>query len=76
MKEHHISIWFLIGLQLAIFGVLIAGVGIFDLIFPPPPGQQTVLADLHASIWWGGIMLALGIFYTARFWPGKMASGE
>ncbi|MCE0522919.1 MAG: hypothetical protein LV480_08405 [Methylacidiphilales bacterium] len=69
MKEHHVSIWFLIGLQLAIYGLLITGAGIYGLISPPPPEQQTVLAEWHASIWWGGLMLILGVFYTVKFRP-------
>ena len=28
-------------------------------------------AELHAPIWWGAIMLALGLFYALRFRPGK-----
>jgi len=71
MKEHHVSIWFLIGLQLFIFGVLIMGAGIYGYIFPPPPEQQTVLGELHPAIWWGAIMLVLGAFYTVKFRPGK-----
>ena len=69
MKESHVSIWFLIGLQLAIFGVLISGAGIYGYLVPPPPEQQTVLINLHAGIWWGAIMLVLGIFYTVKFRP-------
>jgi hypothetical protein len=71
MKENHVSIWFLIGLQLTIFGVLISGSGIYNYFVPPPPEQQTVLANLHAAIWWGAIMLVLGLFYTYKFWPRK-----
>jgi FtsH-binding integral membrane protein len=71
MKEHHVSIWFLIGLQLAIFGFLITGAGIYGFFIPPPPEQLTVLSDLHPAIWWGAIMLALGIFYTVKFRPKK-----
>jgi FtsH-binding integral membrane protein len=71
MKEHHVSIWFLIGLQLAIFGLLITGAGIYGYFVPPPPEQATVLSDLHPAIWWGAIMLALGIFYTVKFRPGQ-----
>ena len=71
MKEHHVSIWFLIGLQLAIFGLLITGAGIYGLIIPPPPEQDTVLSNLHPAIWWGAIMFALGVFYTVKFRPGK-----
>lgn len=67
MKENHVSIWFIIGVQLAIYGVLITGSGIYDLVSPPP--QLTVLANLHPAIWWGAIMLALGLFYTVKFRP-------
>lgn len=69
MKENHVSIWFLIGLQLAIFGVLIAGVGLYDLLVPPASEHQTVLAEWHAPVWWGIIMLVLGVFYTVKFRP-------
>jgi hypothetical protein len=30
-----------------------------------------VLVNLHAPIWWGAIMLVLGIFYDVRFRPGR-----
>ena len=69
MKENHISIWFLIGLQLAIFGVLITGSGIYGYFVPPPPDHQTVLGNLYPAIWWGAIMLVLGVFYTVKFRP-------
>lgn len=67
MHGKGLSIWFLIGLQLAIYGVLVTGAGVYDAIFPP--AQSTVLANLHAGIWWGAIMLVLGIFYTVKFRP-------
>jgi hypothetical protein len=67
MKENHVSIWFIIGLQLALYGVLITGAGIYDFFIPP--AQGTVLANLHPAIWWGAIMLALGLFYCVKFRP-------
>jgi FtsH-binding integral membrane protein len=67
MKEKHVSIWFLIGLQLAIYGVLIVAAGVYDLI--APLANPPVLSDLHPAIWWGAIMLVLGIFYTVKFRP-------
>ena len=69
MKEHHVSIWFLIGLQLSIYGVLIVGSGIYVLYCPPE--QPTVLGNLHPAIWWGAIMLVLGLFYTLKYRPGN-----
>jgi hypothetical protein len=64
-----ISIWFFIGVLLAIYGALIFGYGISELV-----SNQTadvVLANLHAPVWWGGLMLALGLFYGVRFRPGR-----
>jgi hypothetical protein len=74
MKAHSVSIWFLIGLQLAIYGVLIAGAGIHQ--FFNPPAQRTVLFELHSGIWWGALMLVGGIFYTVAFRPAKTAKRE
>lgn len=34
---------------------------------------NVVLARLHAPVWWGAIMLVLGLFYGIRFRPGKEA---
>ncbi len=67
MKEHSLSIWFLIGLQLAIYGVLIAGAGIYQYFNPPV--HPTVLAELHAGIWWGALMGIGGVCYIAKFRP-------
>ena len=69
MKEHSVSIWFVIGLLLTIYGVLITGAGIYQYFVPPE--TETVLANLHAGIWWGSFILALGVFYTVRFRPAR-----
>jgi hypothetical protein len=64
-----ISIWFFIGVLLLAYGVLITGTGVYELFVPP--ARQVVLGELHAGIWWGAVMLALGAFYTIRFAPKK-----
>ncbi|HWB99700.1 MAG TPA: hypothetical protein VG672_23495 [Bryobacteraceae bacterium] len=69
MGRHFISIWFFIGLLLAIYGVLILGAGIYGLSHPP--AQHVVLANLHMGIWWGLLLLVLGAFYVYHFFPGK-----
>ena len=61
-----LSIWFFIGVLLLVYGVLIVAAGIFE---EPPP--ELVRADLHANIWWGLLLVVLGIFYSIRFRPGK-----
>ena len=69
MHNSGISIWFFIGVLLSIYGVLIFGYGIFEL----GRGQTApvVLAYLHAPVWWGALLLALGLFYGVRFRPGR-----
>ncbi len=71
MHEHEgmISIWFFIGLLLFAYGVLIFSAGIYDLF--QPPAKPVVLAQLHAGIWWGLLLLALGLLYSIRFRPRK-----
>jgi hypothetical protein len=64
-----ISIWFFIGTLLAIYGVLILGAGIADWMAPEK--HPVVLADLHAGVWWGALMIVLGIGYVTRFRPGR-----
>ena len=64
-----ISIWFCIGVLLTIYGVTILSYGIWEYATGTLP--NVVLVHLHAPIWWGAIMLALGIFYALRFRPGK-----
>ncbi|MCC7499184.1 MAG: hypothetical protein IT160_16495 [Bryobacterales bacterium] len=69
--EGSISIWFFIGLLLSVYGVLIAGAGIYDVLHPP--AAPVVLDHLHASLWWGALLLALGGFYLIHFRPGRGA---
>jgi hypothetical protein len=64
-----ISIWFFIGVLLLAYGILISAAGLYEL--SSPPEHPTVLANLHAGIWWGAIMIGLGAFYTYRFLPGR-----
>jgi hypothetical protein len=64
-----ISIWFFIGVLLTAYGVLVLGAGIYDLV--SPPAQPTVLANLHTGIWWGALLLVIGLVYFVRFYPKK-----
>ena len=68
-KPGMVSIWFLIGLLLVAYGVLILGAGLYEYFVPP--AQPPVLASLHPGIWWGALVLAIGGFYCWRFEPGK-----
>ena len=64
-----ISIWFFIGTLLFVYGILIFGAGVYGLFVPPDP--PVVLQNLHAGVWWGAFLLALGGFYAIHFRPGK-----
>lgn len=64
-----LSIWFFIGVLLTAYGLLITGTGIYELTSPPE--HPVVLANLHAPIWWGATLLAIGLFYFIRFFPRK-----
>jgi len=64
-----VSIWFFIGALLLIYGILIFGAGLYELTSPPE--HPVVLSNLHAGIWWGALLIALGALYTIRFSPGK-----
>ena len=64
-----LSIWFFIGVLLSAYGLLIAGTGLYELASPPE--HPVVLASLHAPIWWGAILLIIGLFYFIRFFPRK-----
>ncbi len=69
MHSSSISIWFFIGVLLVVYGALITGYGVFELV----TGQlaHVVLANLRAPLWWGCLLEALGLFYTIRFRPGR-----
>jgi hypothetical protein len=66
-KRHFISIWFFIGLLLFAYGVLIFGVGIYELFTPTP--SQVAMQSLHMPIWWGALLIAMGGFYLVKFRP-------
>jgi len=63
-----LSIWFFIGVLLLAYGALIFGAAIYELTSPPE--HPVVLAELHAGIWWGALLLILGGIYAFRFRPG------
>ena len=66
-RTHRIEIWFFIGSLLFVYGILILGAGLYHLVHPPL--QQFALADLHVDIWWGALLLMLGLVYIVKFWP-------
>jgi succinate dehydrogenase hydrophobic anchor subunit len=67
-----ISIWFFIGISLVVNGILILGAGLYEYVHPP--ANPVILFRLHASIWWGALMLLIGAAYCYHFSPGKEAA--
>ncbi len=67
--KNFISIWFFIGALLSAYGALIMATGLYELI--SPPAHPVVLANLHAGIWWGAVLLVIGLIYAIRFFPRK-----
>jgi hypothetical protein len=67
-----ISIWFFIGISLAVNGALILAAGIYQLVNPPVnPG--VVLFNLHANVWWGMVLLVFGLIYCFKFAPRRQS---
>jgi hypothetical protein len=66
-KARQISIWFFIGVLLAVYGLIILAAGIADWNNP----GSLVLADLHVGVWWGALMLILGAVYSFVFAPNR-----
>lgn len=64
-----ISIWFFIGVLLLIYGVAILASGLWEL--NSPSDRTIVLAELHAPIWWGALLILIGGIYTIRFSPRR-----
>ena len=61
-KHRMLPVWFFIGIILVVYGVMIFAEGIFELSHPP----GTVLEQLHAAIWWGVIMVVVGMIFALR----------
>jgi hypothetical protein len=68
-----IEIWFFIGALLLAYGILIMGAGIVH--FFSPPAQTLALAELHADVWWGALLLVIGLVYTVKYWPWGAKKG-
>lgn len=66
-KHHIIPVWFFVGVLFLVYGVLIFASGLVEWSHPP----NTVLSELHAPVWWGGLLILLGAVYCGIFRPGR-----
>jgi hypothetical protein len=71
-KGGGISIWFFVGVSLLVNGALILGAGVWQVMYPP--ANPVVLFRLHANVWWGAVLLVLGILYSLKFSPRRASS--
>lgn len=69
-KRARVTIWFLCGVILCVYGVAIIGSGIYNLYNPP----QVVGAELHLDLYWGFILLAVGAVFIYKQWPDKVSA--
>ena len=67
-----LPVWFFIGVLLTLYGAIILGTAISELSHPP----AVVLAQYHAGIWGGILLIVIGGFYTLRFWPKNRANKQ
>ncbi|MFC1493069.1 hypothetical protein ACFL6O_03850 [candidate division KSB1 bacterium] len=58
------TIWYFVGLILAIVGAILIFTDIYYII--SPAAEQKILEDLHSRLWWGAIMLVAGIVFLYK----------
>lgn len=71
-KHHIVPVWFFVGVLLMIYGCMIFASGLAEWANP----SSTVLAKLHAPVWWGALLMILGGVYVALFRPRRDALKE
>jgi hypothetical protein len=68
-ERHHIlPVWFFVGVLFLIYGILIVTSGLLDWSSPP---SDVASVGQHAPVWWGTVMLAVGLIYTLAFRPRR-----
>jgi len=57
-------IWYFVGLILLVIGSILLLTGLYLLISPAE--TNAVLGELYPNIWWGGLMVVVGIIYVVK----------
>ena len=70
-EEDKVPIWLFIGMLLLIYGIVITVTGLYQWAFPPALALRVQLWNLHADVWWGILMIAVGTLYCVKFPPPK-----
>jgi len=69
-KHHIIPVWFFVGLLFLVYGLLIFVRGLAEWSHP---SEGVQLANLHAPVWWGGLLVVLGLIYCIKYYPDQSA---
>jgi len=57
-------IWYFVGLILLVMGSILLLTGLYMLMSQSE--IKSVLGDLHPNIWWGALMLVIGIIFVFK----------
>jgi len=57
-------IWYFVGIILTVMGIVLLVTGIISLF--GTSDKQTVLSNLHPDIWWGSLMIFVGLIYVFK----------
>jgi uncharacterized membrane protein HdeD (DUF308 family) len=57
-------IWYFVGLILLAMGLVLFINGVYYLF--SPGGKQTELQGLHPDVWWGALMIIVGLIYIIK----------
>ena len=69
-----ISIWFFIGMLLFLYGLVIFGANLVEMV-SPGTGSTVILHELHFGVWWGLLLIVVGGFYFIHFRPWSRKDG-
>lgn len=64
VKNKMRSIWFLIGLVMSAIGFITVLAGMYSM--HAAENQEIRLSNLHANIWWGALILIVGLIYIIK----------
>ncbi len=70
VENKGIAIWFFIGSLLLIYGIIVLLSNIAEVMFGAF-GRTVVLGNLHFGIWWGILLVIIGLIYFIAFRPWK-----
>jgi hypothetical protein len=70
-EREQIPIWFFVGGLLLAYGVIITAVGVCNLTPLRFATRGLALQSIHADLWWGLVLIALGGFYTTHYFPWR-----